>query len=117
MVGFHDRIYKGRNIVVIVTGDFDSQAAAAKVREAFGGVAPGQAVEWLKTARPSAPSNVLLIDKPDATQTYFYIAQPGIDRKSPDRVKLLLINTLFGGRFTSMLNEELRVKSGLILRS
>ena len=43
----------------------------------------------------------------------FYIGQPGIDRKNPDRVKLLLINTLFGGRFTSMLNEELRVKSGL----
>ncbi len=100
-------------MVVIVTGDFDSQAAAAKIREAFAGVAPGQAFEWTKTARPSAPSNVLLIDKPDATQTYFYIAQPGIDRKSPDRVKLLLINTLFGGRFTSMLNEELRVKSGL----
>jgi len=110
---FHDRMYCGRNMVVIVTGDFDPQAAAGKVREAFAGVAPGQAFEWTKAARPDAPSNVLLIDKPDATQTYFYIGQPGIDRKNPDRVKLLLINTLFGGRFTSMLNEELRVKSGL----
>jgi zinc protease len=113
IVDFHERIYKGKNIVVIVTGDFDPENAAGKIRGAFGSVPPGQAFEWTKTARPSAPSNVLLIDKPDATQTYFYIAQPGIDRKSPDRVKLLLINTLFGGRFTSMLNEELRVKSGL----
>ena len=113
IVDYHDRVYCGKNIVVIVTGDFDPESAAGKVREAFAAAAPGQAFEWTKTARPGAPSNVLLIDKPDATQTYFYIGQPGIDRKNPDRVKLLLINTLFGGRFTSMLNEELRVKSGL----
>ncbi len=56
---------------------------------------------------------LLLIDKPDATQTYFQIAQPGIDMKNPDRTTLEIINTLFGGRFTSMLNDELRVNSGL----
>ena len=60
-----------------------------------------------------AGARLLLVDKPDATQTYFYIGQPGIDRKNPDRVKLMLVNLLFGGRFTSMLNEELRVNSGL----
>jgi predicted Zn-dependent peptidase len=113
IVDLHDRVYCGKNMVVIVTGDFDPESAAGKIREAFAGVPPGQAFEWTKTARANAPSNLLLIDKPDATQTYFYIAQPGIDRKNPDRVKLLLINTLFGGRFTSMLNEALRVNSGL----
>jgi predicted Zn-dependent peptidase len=55
----------------------------------------------------------LLIDKPGATQSYFYIVQPGIDARNPDRVAIRLVNTLFGGRFTSMLNEELRVKTGL----
>jgi predicted Zn-dependent peptidase len=113
IVNFHERVYCAKNMVVIVTGDFDPESAAAKVKEAFAGVAPGQAFEWTKTVPPNAPSNLLLIDKPDATQTYFYIGQPGIDRKNPDRVKLLLINTLFGGRFTSMLNEALRVNSGL----
>jgi zinc protease len=113
IVDFHTRMYQGRNIVVIVTGDFDPETASGKIRDAFAGVARGQAFEWTKAASPNAPANLLLIDKPDATQTYFYIAQPGIDRKNPDRVKLLLINTLFGGRFTSMLNEALRVNSGL----
>lgn len=113
VVDFHKRIYCGRNIAVIVTGDFDPDAALGKIRDAFVGAAPGNAFEWTKTASIGAPSNLFLIDKPDATQTYFLIAQPGIDRKNPDRVKLLLINTLFGGRFTSMLNDALRVKSGL----
>ena len=56
---------------------------------------------------------MLLIDKPDATQTYFIIAQPGIDRRNPDREALELVNTVFGGRFLSMLNEDLRVNTGL----
>ncbi len=113
IVDFHRRLYCGRNMVVIVTGEFDPETAAAKIREAFANVAPGQSIEWTKTAQLAPASKLLLIDKPDATQTYFYIGQPGIDRKNPDRVKLLLINTLFGGRFTSMLNEALRVTSGL----
>jgi len=54
-----------------------------------------------------------LIDKPDATQTYFFIGQAGIKRGHPDQVPLQLVNTLFGGRFTSMLNDELRVNTGL----
>ena len=44
---------------------------------------------------------------------YFTIALPGIRRGHPDRVGLWLVNTLFGERFTSMLNEALRVNSGL----
>jgi zinc protease len=113
IVDFHARTYCGRNMIVIVSGDFDSAAAAAKIREAFSTVAPGTAYEWAKAAPLKTGTRLLLVDKPDATQTYFEIGQPGIDRKSPDRVKLMLINTLFGGRFTSMLNEALRVQSGL----
>lgn len=113
IVDFHKRNYCGRNMIVIVSGDFDAPIAAAKIREAFAGIPAGTAHDWAKAAAPSASTRLLLVDKPDATQTYFYIGQPGIDRKSLDRVKLMLINTLFGGRFTSMLNEALRVQSGL----
>jgi len=37
----------------------------------------------------------------------------GIAEKDPDRVALEVVNTVFGQRFTSMLNEALRVESGL----
>ena len=39
--------------------------------------------------------------------------QPSIEASNPDRVAIRVVNVLFGGRFTSMLNEELRVKTGL----
>ncbi|MFZ4795626.1 MAG: M16 family metallopeptidase, partial [Blastocatellia bacterium] len=41
------------------------------------------------------------------------IGNLGLARSNPDRVYVNVINTLFGGRFTSMLNDALRVSSGL----
>ncbi|HLG97742.1 MAG TPA: pitrilysin family protein [Bryobacteraceae bacterium] len=113
IAAFHARNYCGKNLIVIVSGDFDPAAAAPKIREAFAGAPAGDAFQPLKAPAIPTGARLLLIDKPDATQTYFYIGEPGIGRTSPDRAKLMLVNLLFGGRFTSMLNEELRVKSGL----
>jgi len=113
IVEFHARNYHGSNIIVIVSGDFDKAEAISKIRDVFSGLPAGKAIEWAKPPTLNAGTRLVLVDKPDATQTYFYIGQAGIDRKNPDRVKLMLINTLFGGRFTSMLNEALRVQAGL----
>lgn len=99
--------------MVIATGDFDPASAAPKIRAAFGGAPVGTSFEPGKAPADPGGAKLLLVDKPDATQTYFYIGRPGIDRKNPDRVKVALINLLFGGRFTSMLNQELRVNTGL----
>jgi zinc protease len=57
--------------------------------------------------------SILLIDSPGSVQTYFWIGNVGVDRHYEDRAALDLANTLYGGRFTSILNTELRVKSGL----
>jgi zinc protease len=112
---YHKRMYTGANLVVILTGDFDSKTAREKVIAAFGQVPRGTAWAWLQEPAPPNVSGprLLLIDKPDATQTYFRIGRPGIARTNPDRVTLWLVNTLFGGRFTSMLNDELRINTGL----
>ena len=39
---------------------------------------------------------MLLVDKPDATQTFFRFGNIGIARNDPDRAAVDLINTLFG---------------------
>jgi predicted Zn-dependent peptidase len=53
------------------------------------------------------------VNKDDARETTFLIGGPGIRRDNPDYVALQVVNTVFGGRFTSWLNDELRVNSGL----
>jgi predicted Zn-dependent peptidase len=84
-----------------------------KLAAAFGAAPAGTPFEWVAAPASVGPGRMLLIDKADATQTYFQIAQPGIDKKNRDRATLDIVNTLFGGRFTSMLNDALRVNSGL----
>ena len=67
----------------------------------------------LTAPTPVTGKRMLLVDKPDATQTFFEIGNVGIARTNEDRVQINVINTLFGGRFTSMLNDALRISSGL----
>lgn len=112
---YHRRMYVAKNLTLIAAGDLDPKAFGAKLAALSGALPGGGRYEWAKSpgALTFQTSRLLLVDKPDATQTYFRIAMPGIERANPDRTALMLVNTLFGGRFTSMLNDELRVNSGL----
>jgi predicted Zn-dependent peptidase len=113
IAAFHYKFYCGRNMLIVATGDFNPATAKVKLAEVFGAADAGRAYPWATAPAPARREHMLLIDKPDATQTYFQIGQPGIDIKNPDRTTLEIVNTLFGGRFTSMLNDQLRVNSGL----
>src|SRR6185437_325078 len=108
---YYKRTYVGANLIVAIVGDIDSEAALKLAQQKLSAAPPGDRFAWHKdiALRHGSTNRLLLIDKPGATQSYFYIVQPGINAANPDRVAIRLVNTLFGGRFTSMLNEELRV--------
>ncbi len=107
------KMFVGKNLIVVISGDFDPATAGTAAKKAFGDIPAGTGYVWAKDVSPAPGGRLLLIDKPDATQTYFRIAQPGIARTDTGRTPLQLLNTLFGGRFDSMLNDALRVNSGL----
>jgi predicted Zn-dependent peptidase len=104
----------GDRLILSMVGDFDTKQLASQLQAALGGWARAEAPA--PVAPPTSVSKgrrVLLVDKPDATQTYFWMGNTGIARNDPDRVAVTLANTQLGGRFTSLLNTELRVKTGL----
>lgn len=109
----HQKLYCGRNMILTVAGNFDEKETLAAIQKTFGAAPAGSLYTPVKDSKPDAGARLLLIDKPDATQTYFEIGMPGVPRNNPDRFKLQVLNTLFGGRFTSILNEELRTNTGL----
>lgn len=104
----------GDRLIVSVSGDFDIPTMREALTAAFGDwrAATGAPLEVPAPVRVDS-SRVYLIDKPGATQTYFYIGNTGVARGFAGRAELDLANTVFGGRFTSMLMTELRTKSGL----
>ena len=104
----------GDRLIIAIAGDFDPATVTAQARKAFGGWAAAEGT--LPTASAKAAETgrrVLLVDKPGATQTYFALTNIGSRHGDPAEAAQDLVQTAFGGRFTSMLNTELRVKSGL----
>lgn len=60
---------------------------------------------------PDKP-RLLLLDKPGAPQSVLCVGQIGALRNSPDYARLVVMNTIFGGQFTSRLNMNLRETHG-----
>ena len=104
----------GDRLILSVVGDFDTKEMARRLEAALGKLPrAGAPAPVVPPTVASQGRRVLLVDKPDATQTYFWVGNTGIPRKHPERVQVELANTVLGGRFTSLLNTALRVKSGL----
>jgi zinc protease len=110
---FYEANYVPANTILAVAGEFNS-AELKKKLEAIFGAWPAKSVPTANTpaATPVKGKRLLLVDKPDATQTYFVIGNVGVSATDPDRVAIRVVNTAFGGTFASLLNTALRIDSG-----
>ncbi len=100
---------------VAVVGDFETSAMKKRIETMFGGwkVTVELSIDTTTQIPDHGQNRVLLVNKNDATETRFRIGSFGIRRSNPDYIGVLLVNTILGGRFTSWLNDELRVNAGL----
>lgn len=112
---FYQKEYTADRAAIAVVGDFNTAEMKKRLTALFG--------SW-KTAGASSPdvtepplafsqNRVLLINKGDARETTFMIGGKGITQRNPDFVAVTVVNTILGDRFTSWLNDALRVNSGL----
>jgi len=112
---FYEANYKPRESAIAIVGDFKTLEMKEQVSQLFS----DWQVQGMSQKLNSSPlpvfkqPGVLLINKADATETQFVIGGLGIKRNNPDYVAVMVINTILGGRFTSWLNEEIRVNAGL----
>lgn len=114
VVKFYETYYTPSNTILAVVGDFNAMEMEKMISDKFGAWAAKTAPAIkVADAAPLQGKKLLLVDKPDSTQTFFNIGNIGVSRTNPDRVYIDIINTLFGGRFTSMLNTKLRIETGL----
>jgi zinc protease len=114
VVRFYDSYYTPGNVIFAASGDFTIPEMRQLIEDRFGGwpakTSPAITVD---APKPTGGRKLLLVDKPDSTQTYFYIGNLGIARTNADRIAITVVNAIFGGLFTSHLNTALRVDSGL----
>ena len=113
---FYQSYYQPANTAISIVGDFKPATMKTQLEKLFAGWNNSTAVNQpdLTAALPKADkARVLLVNKADAIETTFSIGGLGVTQRNPDYVGISVVNTVLGGRFTSWLNDELRVNSGL----
>lgn len=100
-------------LVVGFAGDIDEPAALGYAEKwtaplVAGPLAPDPVGE------PGAPKGryLVIVDKPERTQTQILIGGLGTHPKDADHTALYVANTIFGGTFTARLTQEVRAKRG-----
>ncbi len=112
---FHGRNYQPGNSILVVVGDSSPEDALAHAEKLLGdwkGSAPTVASPPAKP-RPAMPRRILVLDKPDATQTEIRVGNTAARRDSPDYYALTVANQVLGGPAANRLFRELRSRQGL----
>ncbi|MGE0790752.1 MAG: M16 family metallopeptidase [Sandaracinaceae bacterium] len=107
------RMVSGEQMILGVAGAFEPAELEAWVNRAFRGMGRREAPRPPnRGARAPNGRRVILVDKPQRTQTQLYVGTLGLRVGDRDHAAATVANTAFGGTFTSRLMREVRSKRG-----
>src|SRR6478736_3165619 len=99
------------NLVFAFSGDLDAQRASQIAQRIYDALPSGSAPVDT-TPEPVPGRRLVIVDKPERTQTQILIGCLGSHTRDDDHVALLVANTIFGGTFTARMTQEVRSKRG-----
>lgn len=109
----YDRLIRDRHMLVVGAGDGKEE----KIRTWAYGIADarhgGEDLNRVETPEDAGHRRLILIDKPDRTQTQIYAGQIGLKMTDAKFFPLFVANHAFGGgSFSARMMVEIRVKRG-----
>jgi zinc protease len=109
LVKFHETWFKPNNATLLVVGDTSLAEIKPKLEKLLASWKPGDVPQRTvpKVAEP-AKDVVYLIDRPGSGQSVIFGAQLAPPQSDPDAIPLQLVNNIFGGKFSSRINMNLR---------
>jgi zinc protease len=110
---WHHQTVLPNNIIVAVSGDFESAAMEAKLRAAFDPLPRGPKFESAKITFTDPKQSVNFVEKSDVNQSNVLIVGLGTERSNPDYYALSVMNEIFSGGFGSRVVQNVRTKLGL----
>ena len=116
LIGWHSKYTHPNNIILGISGDFDSASMEARLRAAFDSWPKGESFPpFPKSELQYAPARpgYYLVDKEDVNQSNIRMVTLGTTRDNPDYYALSVFNEAFGGGFSSRLFNDIRTKRGL----
>lgn len=113
LVTWHKQYVHPNNMIVGISGDFDSVAMEAKLKAAFASWPKGPAAVKPKIDIQPAKPGYYLVSKEDVNQSNVRMVAQGTDRHNPDYFAIEVFNEVMGGGFSSRLVQDIRTKLGL----
>lgn len=113
VAGFHGRWYAPGATSLVVVGDVSPDQVLRLARRRLGRWRPRAGAAPELPAPAAVPRSVLVVDKPELTQTQIRIGCTALPRRTPAYFAAVVANAAFGGGFTSRLVEAIRVNRGL----
>jgi len=115
LVRFHRQRIGPQLGLLAIVGNFSVRETKREVEKAFArwGAKPIGPPSLPPRSKPAAVGEALVIDKPEQTQTQVRIGGLAFPRGHPDFFPAELLETVFGGVFTSRLMQAIRVDRGL----
>ena len=110
---WHARTVVPNNIIIGISGDFDSAAMEAKLRAAFEPLPRGEAFKTATVNFTDPKHGVYFVNKDDVNQSNVLIVGIGTERSNPDYYALSVMNEIFSGGFGSRVVQNVRTKLGL----
>jgi zinc protease len=109
---FYETHYTPTNAVLVAAGDITEAQLRAKLEAALKGwrARPAPRIV-LPKAQTVAKTRIFLIDKPGAPQSSIRVGLVGLERRSPDYHKAMVMNHILGGSF-KRLGLNLREQKG-----
>jgi zinc protease len=109
LVKFHDTWFKPNNATLLVVGDTTLADIQPRLEKLLASWKPGQVPQVTAPPVPQPEKDVVyLIDRPGSAQSVIFGAQLAPPQNDPDAVALQLVNDVFGGKFSSRVNMNLR---------
>jgi zinc protease len=114
LVNFHKQHISPNNMIVGVSGDFDSAQMEAALRKAFESWPKGQPDSPPKVEFRDPKPGVYFAEKSDVNQSEIRMFHLGIQKNNPDLFAIDVMDEIFfSGGFSSRMMNEIRTKRGL----
>lgn len=112
VVAQQKKLYGPSGAILAVGGDVDGAKLLRELATRFGGWNGAPAPRPAFPPMPAAKRSVLLVHKPELTQTFLRVGLPGIRRGDPRYPASLLANGILGGSYSSRLVKVVRAEGG-----
>ena len=113
LINWHHRYVHPNNIILGISGDFDSKAVEAMLHRAFDSWPKGPTASTAQLSFHGPKPGIYFAEKGDVTASMVLMVDLGITRDNPDYYAIEVFNQFFGGSFSSRLFSNIRSKKGL----